>query len=1440
MKSRTKSFLSTKNIPGRKKRNAFIQGITVANLAAKGFQLSGDCKKKSSSGQWNNRYFVLDNSGKYLYYFPESEGHNKCLGAYNVKHCTVYASPTCGKENGLVLYDIRNDKELILSFNVLQQKDQWLNTLEKFLDPSIKDDIIPVSVRVDNSTGIIDIPLSVRGTVLELIAKLRNEWTNNVIVEDFVIFQVLDNRAIMLPPDAVVRDCTKKGHLLFQKHNRFITNSSGNVLKIERNDDIVRLASMQDIELPTNRLTHTSEHLFDIDLLNLEDETSILFKIYLPDGSRKTHQGNYHTTIYEIRTSVQKKVGPHALDWVIYEVKPFESTILQDSLIAGAIMEKWTNVDNPSINKFEFSAPPLLVDSLEDKTVLRIRLGDNTIKSVALEQNSTIGELVCLLKKKCGTLDTTTWRIYSVSGTTCTLHKDENIYIHSIKEKYGGEVQFLYKELDRSIYGISYDEIMYAHNFESGIPTFIEQLFEYIERHALNIEGIFRIPAPKGKLQSIKDRVNREIFYDVKSISDPHLACGLLKLFLLDLPNPLMTFELYREWMDVAATVNPAQGVRNILKKLKYHNYQCLKRILQLGVQILAFSDLNLMTPENLAIVLCPSILYDQNPDPISQLKDVQNANLVMVFLLENYSQIFEETVPIPALEDILPPPDPPLPSQLEENIIRIYLEDNTVKTLPLPSRNTTISELNVMIKRKMRQTDTEHWRIYEFKDGVENFLADEECVGDIRDLWADPSDQFRNRLVFKEIDIKLFGIPFDSLILIHDTIDGIPIFLSSCFDYLEEKALNIKGLFRFSEDRTIVELYRSRVDRGEYFDLASVPTDHTIPGLILLFLKVLPHPITTFHMYNDWLATDEIFQPREKIQSLKNLCVQLPKPHLGMLSRLMRLMYEVSQNSHYNDMDSNNLSLILSSILLYDEDPDPISSARDMVHKSGVIKFMIDNYKSIFLDIYPNKEYETSIQENETPQNANTPRPDNRFPSRNGIPGAINYTNTSGPPSRYTISETTRKPVNPLFSNLQEEGKTSEPAATPTPQRSASISVAKYRPVGAMGMGFQISKSDLGSITSRLKKVEKPQETPSDTQRSFGRPANVAPYSPLSTKSAPDIFTKTQYPSTPPPVTERTPPIVTERNAPVNQDTSSPETSPRITTLVSPRTNSPVTSPKTTSIAPETSPRTINPIVSPRTGSPATSPRTISPVVSPRTNSPIVSPNTTSRTPETPETLPRTINPAVSPRTGSPTASPSRTGSPAASPRTISPVASPRIGSPTAASPRTGSPVVSPRTISPVVSPRIGSPTSPRSGGPIRTLVRTNSTGVPVGRVGSPGVPRRSIRVSGKIIPKSRTKPLIKRASSARSPRLVTSPTKTSINNVNNSNTEQVNPTSTEPPFEVQAVENYSARVAKELDLTKDATYTVLRVGPRGKWYQGTNHLNEKGWFPIVYTKHL
>lgn len=82
-------------------------------------------------------------------------------------------------------------------------------------------------------------------------------------------------------------------------------------------------------------------------------------------------------------------------------------------------------------------------------------------------------------------------------------------------------------------------------------PAVIEEALDFLIERAAKCEGIFRISPSKAMLTETIAAMDQLKPIKWDSYSE-HLVASILKEFLRELPNPVLTNELYEQWMQLA------------------------------------------------------------------------------------------------------------------------------------------------------------------------------------------------------------------------------------------------------------------------------------------------------------------------------------------------------------------------------------------------------------------------------------------------------------------------------------------------------------------------------------------------------------------------------------------------------------------------------------------------------------------------------------------------------------------------------------------------------------------------------------------------------------------------------------------------------------------------------------------------------------------------
>jgi RhoGAP domain/Protein kinase domain len=183
------------------------------------------------------------------------------------------------------------------------------------------------------------------------------------------------------------------------------------------------------------------------------------------------------------------------------------------------------------------------------------------------------------------------------------------------------------------------------------LPWLVEKCVTYLSAH-LDVEGLFRLSGSQAEVQEISEAFDRGEDVQLEEMTtSPHVVASVLTLFVSTLPEPLLTFASYREFLALQKRepAERASHARALVDMLPEHNYALLE-VLCLFLKTLASKAAsNHMTSANLANIFGPVVLYCEEDRGRSVLKEVVAIIEVFQSLIDEADQIFG----IETLEDI-------------------------------------------------------------------------------------------------------------------------------------------------------------------------------------------------------------------------------------------------------------------------------------------------------------------------------------------------------------------------------------------------------------------------------------------------------------------------------------------------------------------------------------------------------------------------------------------------------------------------------------------------------------------------------------------------------------------------------------------------------------------------------------------------------------------
>ncbi|KAK3520472.1 hypothetical protein QTP70_024090 [Hemibagrus guttatus] len=184
--------------------------------------------------------------------------------------------------------------------------------------------------------------------------------------------------------------------------------------------------------------------------------------------------------------------------------------------------------------------------------------------------------------------------------------------------------------MEKPAFGTALEEHLKRSNREIALP--IEACVMMLLETGMKEEGLFRIAAGASKLKKLKAALDCSTSQLEEFYSDPHAVAGALKSYLRELPEPLMTFQLYDEWIQDSNVADPDKRLQALwvtCDNLPKANKANLKYLVKFLAKLAQDSEVNKMTPSNIAIVLGPNLLWAKTEGTLAEMAAATSVHVV-------------------------------------------------------------------------------------------------------------------------------------------------------------------------------------------------------------------------------------------------------------------------------------------------------------------------------------------------------------------------------------------------------------------------------------------------------------------------------------------------------------------------------------------------------------------------------------------------------------------------------------------------------------------------------------------------------------------------------------------------------------------------------------------------------------------------------------------
>ncbi|XP_041121565.1 rho GTPase-activating protein 12-like isoform X4 [Polyodon spathula] len=196
----------------------------------------------------------------------------------------------------------------------------------------------------------------------------------------------------------------------------------------------------------------------------------------------------------------------------------------------------------------------------------------------------------------------------------------------------------------------------------------------------------------------------------------------------------------------------------------------------------------------------------------------------------------------------------------------------------------------------------------------------------------------------------QVFGCHLDVLCERENT--TIPVFVVKCIQTVEQRGLDIDGIYRVSGNLAVIQKLRFKVDHEENLDLDDGQWEdiHVITGSLKLFFRELPEPLFPFTHFDNFIAAIKIPDHNQKINYMRDLVRSLPQPNKDTMSLLFQHLRKVVAYREENRMSVQSVAIVFGPTLLKPES-ETGNIAMHMVFQNQIVECILNDYEHIFQD---------------------------------------------------------------------------------------------------------------------------------------------------------------------------------------------------------------------------------------------------------------------------------------------------------------------------------------------------------------------------------------------------------------------------------------------------------------------------------------------------------
>ncbi|XP_051052984.1 rho GTPase-activating protein 32 isoform X2 [Phodopus roborovskii] len=203
--------------------------------------------------------------------------------------------------------------------------------------------------------------------------------------------------------------------------------------------------------------------------------------------------------------------------------------------------------------------------------------------------------------------------------------------------------------LRERVFGCDLGEHLLNSGFE--VPQVLQSCTAFIERYGI-VDGIYRLSGVASNIQRLRHEFDSEHVPDLTKepyVQDIHSVGSLCKLYFRELPNPLLTYQLYEKFSDAVSAATDEERlikIHDVIQQLPPPHYRTLEFLMRHLSLLADYCSITNMHAKNLAIVWAPNLLRSKQIESAcfsgtAAFMEVRIQSVVVEFILNHVDVLF-------------------------------------------------------------------------------------------------------------------------------------------------------------------------------------------------------------------------------------------------------------------------------------------------------------------------------------------------------------------------------------------------------------------------------------------------------------------------------------------------------------------------------------------------------------------------------------------------------------------------------------------------------------------------------------------------------------------------------------------------------------------------------------------------------------------------------